>query len=304
VPSAGKFSPFYTAGPRIIVLGRGELNVVNAEDGKNIWKYRMKSAGMAFQTAAVSGENVYCFGSGGLYCLDLERQKEAWRTVYRGNVTAVAADDRRVCLGTWGRGCRVFDAETGKLLRLLAGSEKAVFPYVNTGRVTCVSLNGTVSAFRDGEKLFARGLGGKVAFIPLVTEEAVIVQTGDGFLRVLSSGDGAPFWETRVGMQTAALSADRERLYIAFTNTIVAGLDLKNGARIWLKKTGGFAPEFMSCAGNRLAVAGGNRFTVYNAATGEAERTHVTAGRIAGVFTGDDQLVVRLENGLLYAFNL
>jgi outer membrane protein assembly factor BamB len=304
IESAGKFNPFYAAGPRIVMLCQGEINVLDAHQGTRKWRYRMRSPNTVMQTATVFNENIYCYGEKKLICLNLDDQKALWTTRIKGNVTRMASDNRSVLLGTWNRGCLLVDRHTGQIKQKFLQSIKALFPFIEHGNIYCIGLEGIIAGFSSGKYLFKQYIGDKISSIPCIHDEKIIVSTAMGYIKVFSTENGAKLWEKRTGVQSASMSYDKSMLFTVFSNAMAAAFDLETGQKRWLKKSAYGTAENIEFSNGLLAMAGGNHIEICRAETGEKIRTLKTVGRVSSIIFEQGVLFARLENGLVYRFDI
>lgn len=302
--AAGRFNPLYRVGRRIAVLGQGEAAVFDETTGLRQWRYRLRSADMNLQTAAVAGEQLFCFAGEELFCLDLAAQKELWRVRFPYNVTQLAVRENELVAGTWNDGALFLDRASGRVLRRDFRDRKALFPFCVEGRLTLVSLEGVIFRITDKGAVEKRDLGDKISLLPVFTKDYYILQTVQGRVLVFSTETGRSVMDFRAGAPLVSVTADREKLYLLFSNQVCGAVSVPDGRKAWQFKEEGGAYEGMLAGGGRLVLYGGNRVLVCDASSGARTVAVQTVGRISSVLYDSGILTVRSENGLLYQYQL
>lgn len=228
----------------------GQVFAFNAEDGKRLWKIKLKRS--------VSG--------------------------------AISAHQGKVFLATYRGGVIALDAADGNLLWEAEASSEILAPPVSNGSVVSVNtIDGRVFTFdaNTGEQLWTHDhpvpvltLRGNAA--PVVTENQVIVGFDNGQVVSLNAADGSLGWEVRVAQPRG--STDLERmvdidgtpvlddafLYAGAYQGAVAAIARGTGRVMWKQDISAYQSLAVD-NGNVYVVTEDDSVIAYNSATGSVE---------------------------------
>ncbi|PSP79573.1 hypothetical protein BRC88_08400 [Halobacteriales archaeon QS_4_69_225] len=122
----------------------------------------------------------------------------------------------------------------------------------------------------DEGEIWRRGFGSLVSSTPILTCNAVVVQTSANTY-ALDKTDGTTLWKASPGNQFAEPLADGHRLFIA--SGAPAALDIRDGSSIWAQELDGIEPWGCCLGDETLVIAGetddGGALVGVDAATGE-----------------------------------
>jgi len=196
------------AGDRVIAGDRsGVVRALNAETGKELWKFRSVNA--VLTTPEVSGNAVVATSTdGNVYALDLKTGKELWHhSTGLPNVACPAIQDEIVYVG----------GSDGKFraIRLKDGSAVWTFD--------------SVKAFIETKAL--------------VTATSVIFGAWDSYLYCLDKANGSLIWKWNNGTNGRGLSPAAEwpvaangRIFVVAPDRAATVLEEKDGSVVWRSK--------------------------------------------------------------------
>ena len=306
VRSVGKFSPLYRVPPAIVALCQGEVNFLDEQTGRLLWKYRLRSNDDVAQSAYVYDGKLFCTTGQSVFCLDLEKRQERWRTEIKGMVTVLAGNGDALFAGTWNNGCYLIDYMTGTVREKLFESIKAVFPVVPaTGLPLFVGLEGIVISARGPFVAYKRIIADKITYSPSLFGKVLVLPTASGAVKALFASNGTPAWEMRSGAQPSSFASDGQLLFVDFSNSFFAAFSLETGDKQWVRKNEAGASDQIVYDQGNLILASGRSLSIYAAATGDYRKSIRTIGRIISLVVNQGIAYCTMENGLVcrYAVN-
>src|SRR5215831_17595449 len=194
-----------------LLAGCGSEGIKPAE----LVKFKPNAAARVVWHGSVGGADVYIFTP----------------AVYEGGVYAASAG------GTLAR----FDANTGKETWRVNTKEKLSGGVgAAAGMVVVGTKKGAVLAYDvRGKQVWKSQVGSEVLMAPRITEDTVVVRSGDGKIYALNAKDGRSKWEYRFTLPALLLRSDSGLIIVR--STVLAGLaagrvvalNLDNGNVLW-----------------------------------------------------------------------
>lgn len=207
----------------------GIVSAFRLDDGKKIWKKRLKPRNKEDNDSAMKGAGIAEFnkkiyastGFGGVFCLDMLTGKELWRRDYEVPIrTAPTVNSAKVFVQTIDNTLIALDAGSGEELW------KSTTDFENTTLVG----------------------GASPAYNPDM--DVVIAAFSNGELRAFKASTGTPLWvdllvskkRTNSLANITAIKAnpviDGNKVFAVGYNSILTAIDLRTGARIWERDLG------------------------------------------------------------------
>lgn len=279
----------------------GIVTARRLDDGKQIWRKRLKPKNKAERGSSLKGAGIAEFGKkiyattgfGSVFCLDMMDGKEIWR------------------------------AETGMPLRIA--------PTVSAGRVLVQSLDNTLTALDadDGSVLWknqtdfeATTLVGGAAPAYSTENDVIIAAFSNGELQAFKASTGTPLWtdllishkRTNSLSEITAIKAnpviDGDKVFAVGYNSVLTAIDLRSGQRIWEREMGSTSQPWI--AGNYLYVLTNdfdllainklNGKIIWNTAIPRGDDDDDKNGIFAsGPILADNRLIVATSNGYIFS---
>ncbi|MFH0920490.1 MAG: PQQ-binding-like beta-propeller repeat protein [Fibrobacterota bacterium] len=299
------FSQLFCRQGRVVLPGDAHLSLLYESNGAPEWRGRLEGLGPGLPAVVQEDGRFYATGEGAILCFDLAQRRTVWRVAFEPGITGLVAANGRLFAGTWEQGGFEIETGNGRIVGQVCGNEKALYPLTDGSSFYGVSLRGRILRCSGAGPGFAVDVGEPLLNSLVLSAGRIVVPTSRGFLRAFSAADGTPLWKARTGVQAVGLVADGTRIYAILSDGILAAYDLASGRRAWVKKSESGSAELLACAGGRVAFSEEDRVVLRQASTGEKTGLFRTAGRISALaFSGPDALFVRLDNGLVYRFDL
>lgn len=279
----------------------GIVSAFRLDNGKKIWKKRLKplnkddkSIAMKGAGVAVMDKKVYATtGFGGVFALDMVSGKKIWR--YE------------------------------------AGTPIRIAPTVAGGKVIIQTMDNLLVALNanDGQEIWrykspleATTLvgGASPAYSP--EEDVIIAAFSSGEIRAFKASTGSPLWNdmlisrkrnnslASINTVKANPVIDGNRVYAVGNNNILVAIDLRTGSRIWEKEIGGtnqpwIAGKYMFILSNDLdlaAIETESGKIVWNTRIPTGNSIDEKVGVFAsGPVLTDNRLLVATSNGYAFA---
>ncbi len=247
----------------MFVLDGGTVTAYDLHQGVAIWSVSRP----ATTAPIVADDRVLLLHDRTLTALDIRDGRAVWEIQTAGVLAAPMT-----ALGGW----LITVAEAGQLTayRLADGGlvwsaaagGPAVQPVSIAGeRVYVARQDGTIVALRleNGSQVWTRRIGGAPQPV-LALPDRLYIGSDDNYLYCLIARDGRIDWRWRTGGDIIGRpSFDDERIYVVSLDTVIRGLDRRNGAQRWkqalqLRPTRGVvaAPDAVLVAGVTQVVQG------------------------------------------------
>ena len=215
----------------------------------------------------------------------------------------IVSDGSRLFLATRDRSLHAFDLATGAALWRVGNRAGALA--ARSGVLVVADLDGTVwgvdPATGSGRWKSASGVEGRLP--PVFAGDRVLI-LGKG-LAALDTANGKVLWAVADVSSVVPPALTADRLYVAAAGGVLRCHSLRDGATVWVKKTGFPFLGAPLAADGRLYLAGGERaFAAIDARNGD-RRWRWTVGaqaRFEPAVLGGNVLFVTLE-GVLYGLN-
>ncbi len=279
----------------------GVVSAFRLDNGKKIWKKRLKPAHEEENNASIKGAGLAVFnkkvyattGFGDVFCLDMFNGKKLWRTSLEMPIRiapTVAAN--RVLVQTLDNTFAALDAENGSILWRGQTDSEATTIVGGASPAYNTDMDVVIAAFSNGE------------------------------LRAFKASTGTPLWtdlliskkRTNSLAEITAIKAnpviDGGKVFAVGYNSVLAAIDLRTGSRIWEREMGGTnqawaAGEYLFVLTNDfnlLALNKNNGKIVWNTAIPTGEDMKEKSGVYgSGPVLVSDRLLVATSNGYIFA---
>ena len=236
-------SPIAAYGAVFAVDAEGIVTARRLDNGKQIWKKRLKSRNKAERGIALKGAGLAEFnkkiyattGFGSVFCLNMTDGKEIWRQDLDMPIRiAPSINAGRILVQSFDNTLTALDADNGSIL------------WKNQTESEATTLVG----------------GATPAYSP--ENDVVIAAFSNGELQAYKASTGTPLWtdllishkRTNSLAQISAIKAnpviDGGKVFAIGYNSVLTAIDLRTGSRIWERETGGTNQPWV--AGNYLYV--------------------------------------------------
>lgn len=236
-------SPIAAYGAVFAVDAEGIVTARRQDNGKQIWKKRLKSRnkeerGIALKGAGLAEFNKKIYattGFGSVFCLNMTDGKEIWRQDLDMPIRiAPSINAGRILVQSFDNTLTALDADNGSIL------------WKNQTESEATTLVG----------------GATPAYSP--ENDVVIAAFSNGELQAYKASTGTPLWtdllvshkRTNSLAQISAIKAnpviDGGKVFAIGYNSVLTAIDLRTGSRIWERETGGTNQPWV--AGNYLYV--------------------------------------------------
>jgi outer membrane protein assembly factor BamB len=220
---------------RTVYIGGGyALYAIDAETGKEEWRFAMPYVGQSSPT--VAGGVVYASSQEGhLYAIDADTGEELWHFQIDGLIfSSPAVADGRVVIGSDDGNLYGIEADTGRLLwKFPTGGSVFAAPAIVDGVAYAASKSRSVFAvdMTTGDELWRTPIGGESS--PAVGGGVVYVGSDDGGLYALDGQTGDTRWLFPTGAPvTTSPAVAGDTIYIASGSSLYA-IDRSTGAKRW-----------------------------------------------------------------------
>jgi outer membrane protein assembly factor BamB len=184
---------------------------------------------------AATTHAVVISGSSRVLALSLEDHHELWQwhPSDAPAITALAADDDRVLIGTNGA-LLSLDPAAGKV-QWTTPQSGAVDQIVDRAGWVIASAGSALGAFRaaDGSPIWQEVLGAAVVGAPAIDGDAVFVVLSDGKLLRLSILTGETTWTMQLDGRSSSPFAANERVYVSLSDGHFEAFRQQNGHLLW-----------------------------------------------------------------------
>lgn len=294
-------SPVAAYGAVFAVDAEGIVTARRLDNGKQIWKKRLKSRNKAERGIALKGAGLAEFnkkiyattGFGSVFCLNMTDGKEIWRQ------------------------------DLDMPIRIA--------PSINAGRILVQSFDNTLTAldadngsilWKNQTESEATTLVGGATPAYSLENDVVIAAFSNGELQAYKASTGTPLWtdllishkRTNSLAQISAIKAnpviDGGKVFAIGYNSVLTAIDLRTGSRIWERETGGTNQPWV--AGNYLYVLT-NDFDllaldkndgkiIWNTAIPKGDDSDAKNGVFgSGPVLVSDRLLVATSNGYIFS---
>lgn len=244
-----KYGAPVTSSPRVsdgrVYFGcrDGNLYCLDAETGKEIWKFR---AGSGIGASPAVERNRVFVGSydGTFWCIDAASGKVIWRFRSGGRIVSSATvTGRNVLFGSYDRSLYCLSADDGsQKWKLETGGLVWCSPLVLRDRCYFGSADGTFYCVlvSSGNLKWKRSLGRPIYSTPAGTPSSVCVGTNGRVIHFLDAEDGDELHRVEVGGEVrATLLVEGENAYSGADDGVVRCIRWSDGARTWNFRSGG-----------------------------------------------------------------
>lgn len=294
-------SPIAAYGAVFAVDAEGIVTARRQDNGKPIWKKRLKSRnkeerGIALKGAGLAEFNKKIYattGFGSVFCLNMTDGKEIWRQDLDMPIRiAPSINAGRILVQSFDNTLTALDADNGSIL------------WKNQTESEATTLVG----------------GATPAYSP--ENDVVIAAFSNGELQAYKASTGTPLWtdllvshkRTNSLAQISAIKAnpviDGGKVFAIGYNSVLTAIDLRTGSRIWERETGGTNQPWV--AGNYLYVLT-NDFDllalnkndgkiIWNTAIPKGDDSDAKNGVFgSGPVLVSDRLLVATSNGYIFS---
>lgn len=294
-------SPIAAYGAVFAVDAEGIVTARRQDNGKQIWKKRLKSRnkeerGIALKGAGLAEFNKKIYattGFGSVFCLNMTDGKEIWRQDLDMPIRiAPSINAGRILVQSFDNTLTALDADNGSIL------------WKNQTESEATTLVG----------------GATPAYSP--ENDVVIAAFSNGELQAYKASTGTPLWtdllvshkRTNSLAQISAIKAnpviDGGKVFAIGYNSVLTAIDLRTGSRIWERETGGTNQPWV--AGNYLYVLT-NDFDllaldkndgkiIWNTAIPKGDDSDAKNGVFgSGPVLVSDRLLVATSNGYIFS---
>lgn len=294
-------SPIAAYGVVFAVDAEGIVTARRQDNGKQIWKKRLKSRnkeerGIALKGAGLAEFNKKIYattGFGSVFCLNMTDGKEIWRQDLDMPIRiAPSINAGRILVQSFDNTLTALDADNGSIL------------WKNQTESEATTLVG----------------GATPAYSP--ENDVVIAAFSNGELQAYKASTGTPLWtdllishkRTNSLAQISAIKAnpviDGGKVFAIGYNSVLTAIDLRTGSRIWERETGGTNQPWV--AGNYLYVLT-NDFDllaldkndgkiIWNTAIPKGDDSDAKNGVFgSGPVLVSDRLLVATSNGYIFS---
>ncbi len=294
-------SPIAEYGAVFAVDAEGIVTARRQDNGKQIWKKRLKSRnkeerGIALKGAGLAEFNKKIYattGFGSVFCLNMTDGKEIWRQDLDMPIRiAPSINAGRILVQSFDNTLTALDADNGSIL------------WKNQTESEATTLVG----------------GATPAYSP--ENDVVIAAFSNGELQAYKASTGTPLWtdllvshkRTNSLAQISAIKAnpviDGGKVFAIGYNSVLTAIDLRTGSRIWERETGGTNQPWV--AGNYLYVLT-NDFDllaldkndgkiIWNTAIPKGDDSDAKNGVFgSGPVLVSDRLLVATSNGYIFS---
>ncbi len=294
-------SPIAAYGAVFAVDAEGIVTARRLDNGKQIWKKRLKSRNKAERGAALKGAGLAEFnkkiyattGFGSIFCLNMTDGKEIWRQDLDMPIRiAPSINAGRILVQSFDNTLTALDADNGSIL------------WKNQTESEATTLVG----------------GATPAYSP--ENDVVIAAFSNGELQAYKASTGTPLWtdllishkRTNSLAQISAIKAnpviDGGKVFAIGYNSVLTAIDLRTGSRIWERETGGTNQPWI--AGNYLyvltndfdllALDKNNGKIIWNTAIPKGDDSDVKNGVFgSGPVLVNNRLLVATSNGYIFS---
>lgn len=279
----------------------GMVTARRLDNGKQIWKKRLKPKNKAERSSSLKGAGLAEFnkkiyattGFGGVFCLNMLTGEEIWRKDLDMPLRiAPTVNAGRVLVQSFDNTLTVLDAENGELL------------WKNQTDYEATTLVG----------------GAAPAYSPEM--DVIIAAFSNGELQAYKASTGTPLWtdllvshkRTNSLSQITAIKAnpviDGDKVFAVGYNSVLTAIDLRSGARIWEREMGStnqpwIAGDYIYVLTNNfdlLALNKQNGKIIWNTAIPRGDDNDVKNGVFgSGPLLADNRLIVTTSNGYIFS---
>ncbi|MBL8029051.1 MAG: PQQ-binding-like beta-propeller repeat protein [Fibrobacteres bacterium] len=301
-----KFAQIQIIGKWVAIPCNGSVALIDRRTGE-LKKGRIILPGrQIFRIAALGSNSILIHAESELIAYDFNSMRPLWKVEFKSGITSFHTSDKYVWVGTWEGGVAVLDSRNGSILNRYLHKSKGVH-VVDFGRRTlCVGLDGTVSAMFDTREIYRNR--SREPYLAMFAEmshlDQLICGTSDGSIEALDINSGLRKWKVEAGAQVISLSSSKDAISVILADGRVANLSAADGAVLWSLRFNGQPPELVVSVQGAVVTAGDNKISLHRLGDGAILKEFQTAGRIAAMTNEDKMIIIRLENGLINAFNI
>lgn len=180
-----------------------------------------------------------------------------WSARVAAPVTTAAADGSAVVLGA-GKSARALHPATGAGIFDVHLNGPLAFVPVLTGNAVYLPLaDAVVSLDRAGKRRWKVQLRKPLGAPLVVSATGIVAASTDGSIRLLGDRKGAEIWEALIAGTPATLVASGVVVYVGTKQGTIVGLRLTDGRPVWSANLGKGAITGLAAADGRLVVAAG-----------------------------------------------
>lgn len=279
----------------------GIVTARRLDNGKQIWRKRLKPANKEEKTASLKGAGLAEYnkklfvttGFGGVFCLDVKTGKQIWRVDLNMPIRiAPSVNAGKVLVQTFDNTLFALHADTG------------IEMWKNQTDMEGTTLVG----------------GATPAYSP--NEDVIVAAFSNGELRAFKASTGTPLWGDMLisGKRTNSLSdinaikaspvIDGGKVFAVGYNSVLTAIDLRTGSRIWEREMGStnqpwVAGDYLYVLTNEfdlLAINKADGKIIWNTAIPKGDKNDDITGVFAnGPILTDNRLLVTTSNGYVYA---
>lgn len=294
-------SPISAYGVVFAVDAEGIVTARRLDDGRQIWKKRLKPQNKAERGSSLKGAGIAEFnkkiyattGFGSVFCLDMTNGEQIWRKDLDMPIRiAPTVNSGRVLVQSFDNTLTALDADNGEVL------------WKNQTETETTTLVG----------------GAAPAYSP--DNDVVIAAFSNGELQAFKASTGTPLWtdllishkRTNSLAEITSIKAspviDGDKVFAIGYNSVLTAIDLRTGARIWEREMGGtnqpwISGDYLYVLTNDfdlLAINKQNGKIIWNTGIPKGDDSDIKNGVFgSGPILVDNRLLIATSNGYIFS---
>ena len=307
-------NPVIAGDTAYVTDSQGGLYALNLDTGLPRWTYKSPSG---FATSPLILNNMVYAGDleGIMHAVSADKGEKVWSFDSGGNIHSSAnltPDHKALIFGNDSAQVFALDAVSGKKLWEGKGGDRInACPGVGFGAALFTGCDARLLGLdlATGQEKFALDLGGLAPGSPAVTEDRIIIGTGEGTVIAVSSDGKRIVWKYELpadatGMFYSSPAVDQGIVVIGCQDRQVHAINLESGKGLWKFKTRGDVDAAPVISDGRVYVGSKDRkFYVLDLKTGnklwEAAASRAIA---AGPAVGKGRIVFGDTAGHVYCY--